>query len=357
VQVVIAPDSFKGSISAADAAIAIAEGWRTLRHGDDLRLIPQADGGEGTLDAIESSIAGAVRCSAGDVTGPDGRPTPGVWLSLPGGTAVIELAQSSGLPLMGSPDPLGATTRGLGEVIRHALAGGAEELVIALGGSASTDGGAGALTALGVSLTDTRGIPIANGGGALARLAHVDSSAMLLAPARGVTLLTDVDAPLLGPTGAAAVFGPQKGADAAQCARLAAALARFARLLGGDPMLPGSGAAGGTAFGLATAWRARIRPGAPYVARVTGLLDAIADADLLITGEGRFDAQSHTGKVVGHALGMGIRTAIIAGDITTPPPDWAISLTGLAGSVSAAIADPVPRLREAGAAAARALGH
>jgi glycerate kinase len=341
VQVVIAPDSFKGSISAADAAIAIAEGWRTTRHGDDLRLIPQADGGEGTLDAIESSIAGAVRCSAGDVTGPDGRPTPGVWLSLPGGTAVIELAQSSGLPLMGSPDPLGATTRGLGEVIRHALAGGAEELVIALG----------------VSLTDTRGIPIANGGGALARLARVDSSAMLLAPARGVTLLTDVDAPLLGPTGAAAVFGPQKGADAAQCARLAATLARFARLLGGDPMLPGSGAAGGTAFGLATAWRARIRPGAPYVARVTRLLDAIADADLLITGEGRFDAQSHTGKVVGHALGMGIRTAIIAGDITTPPPDWAISLTGLAGSVSAAIADPVPRLREAGAAAARALGH
>lgn len=340
-QVVIAPDSFKGSISAADAAIAIAEGWRTTRHGDDLRLIPQADGGEGTLDAIESSIAGAVRCSAGDVTGPDGRPTPGVWLSLPGGTAVIELAQSSGLPLMGSPDPLGATTRGLGEVIRHALAGGAEELVIALG----------------VSLTDTRGIPIANGGGALARLARVDSSAMLLAPARGVTLLTDVDAPLLGPTGAAAVFGPQKGADAAQCARLAATLARFARLLGGDPMLPGSGAAGGTAFGLATAWRARIRPGAPYVARVTRLLDAIADADLLITGEGRFDAQSHTGKVVGHALGMGIRTAIIAGDITTPPPDWAISLTGLAGSVSAAIADPVPRLREAGAAAARALGH
>ncbi|MBU1588354.1 MAG: glycerate kinase, partial [Actinobacteria bacterium] len=152
--VVIAPDSFKGSLSAREVAEAIAAGWRAVRPDDELVLVPQADGGEGTLDAVEASVPGAVRCSAGSVTGPDGRPTPGEWLQLPDGTAVVELAQPSGLPLMRELDALGATTRGLGQVIRAALEAGATSLVIGLGGSASTDAAAGALAELGLVLLD-----------------------------------------------------------------------------------------------------------------------------------------------------------------------------------------------------------
>src|SRR4051794_22143350 len=129
--IVIAPDSFKGSLPASAAAEAIADGWHEVRPGDDIRMIPQADGGEGTLDAIEAAVTGAVRRPVGLVTGPDSRPTPASWLELPGRVAVVELAEAAGLPLMAAPDALGATTRGLGEVIRHALDAGARSLVIA----------------------------------------------------------------------------------------------------------------------------------------------------------------------------------------------------------------------------------
>ncbi|MEO8263094.1 MAG: glycerate kinase [Pseudolysinimonas sp.] len=346
----IAPDSFKGSIGAAAAASAIAEGWRSVRHDDEIRMLPQADGGEGTLAAIASAVAGSEFHAAGDVTGPDGRPVPGRWLQLPDGTAVVELAQSSGLPLMAAPDPLGATTRGLGEVIRAALDDGASALVIGLGGSASTDGGAGALAALGLGLFDTAGLPIGDGGGELARLASIDSSALRAVPTR---LLSDVTAPLLGPTGAAAVFGPQKGASPDDVHALDAALAQFAALLGGDPSTPGAGAAGGAGYGFHVAWGARIESGAGAIATLTGLVAEAASADLLITGEGAFDATSLTGKVVGHALGRASRTAVIAGALATAPPDLGWSLTELAGSAEAALADPARWLREAGALAAR----
>lgn len=352
-RVVIAPDSFKGSLGAEDVAEAIAAGWLPGRPGDELTLLPQADGGEGTLDAIEASIPGAERHSAGAVTGPDGRAARGEWLQLPDGTAVVELAQASGLPLMAAPDAARATTRGTGEVIRRALEGGASSLVLALGGSASTDGGAGALAALGLGLLDLRGRPLADGGAALASLERIDRSALLPPPAGGVTLLTDVTNPLLGPTGAARTFGPQKGASAAECAELDAALARWARLLGGDPDAPGAGAAGGTAYGFATLWRARIEPGAPRIAQLTGLVSAVASADLVITGEGRFDFQSRAGKVVGHVLGLHPRVIVIAGSIAAPTPGWSASLTELAGSVDDAMAHPDRWLREAGALAAR----
>ncbi|CAN5288944.1 glycerate kinase [soil metagenome] len=357
--VVIAPDSFKGSLEALAVAEELAEGWRSVRPADTIELMPQADGGEGTLDAVQAAVPGARRHAAGLVTGPDGRPTPGEWLELPGGVAVVELAQSSGLPLMRRLDAEGATTRGLGEVIRAALATEPDSLVIALGGSASTDGAAGALAALGLRLLDDHDDPIPDGGGSLGRIARVDATDLVPAPPGGVTLLTDVTAPLLGPAGAAAVFGPQKGASPAQVAGLDAALARFAGLLGGDPSAPGSGAAGGAGFGFASAWGAAIRPGADYLAELTGLAGRIAHADILLTGEGRFDDQSLGGKVVGQLLaraaGSGVPAGVIAGQVTAHTDVWTASLTELAGSVDAAMADTRRWLREAGARAAREL--
>jgi len=363
--VVVAPDSFKGSLTASRAASAIAGGWLTVRPDDTVVLSPQADGGEGTLDTIEAAVPRAVRRSAGLVTGPDGRPTPGEWLELPGGIAVVELAQASGLPLMQKLDPLGATTRGLGEVIRAALASGATSLVIALGGSASTDGGLGALSALGARPTDATGSPIPDGGGALAALAACDLGELVPPPSGGVTLLTDVTAPLLGPTGAAAIFGPQKGADAALISQLDAALANLAAVIGGDADRPGSGAAGGTAFGFATVWGAQTRPGAEDLAHLTGLGEAIAAADIVLMGEGRFDEQSLGGKVASSILAAaaagGTVPGIIAGQVAFSPrlggggEVYALALSELAGSADEAMRHPETWLREAGARAAREL--
>jgi glycerate kinase len=363
--IVIAPDSFKGSLSAREVADAIAAGWRSVAPDDTLTLIPQADGGEGTIDAIEAAVAGSVRRSAGLVTGPDGRPTPGEWLELPSGAAVVELAQSSGLPLMQTPDSHGATTRGLGEVIRAALDAGATSLVIGLGGSASTDGGSGALAALGLGLADDTGSPLPDGGAALSRLGSVDRTGLVPAPAGGVVLLTDVTAPLLGHTGAAAVFGPQKGASAADVELLDGALANFARVLGGDAAQAGAGAAGGTGFGFASVWNATLESGADYLAVLSGLGAAIDGADVLILGEGRFDSQSLGGKVVGQLLQRAeerdVHAGVIAGQVTTTAvlrgePVWTAALVDLAGSIEAAIAEPAHWLREAGAAAARHFG-
>lgn len=359
-KVVIAPDSFKGSLPASRVAEAIAEGWASVRPGDEITLLPQADGGEGTLDAVESAVPGSVRHDAGPVTGPDGRPVRGVWLELPDGTAVVELAQMCGLPLMEALDPLGATTFGLGQVIRAALSGGARKLVIGLGGSASTDGGAGALAALGL---------VAQGGqlraSELGSITALDRSALLAPPDGGVVLLSDVTNPLLGPVGAAHVYGPQKGATPDHIELLDAGLAHFASLLGGDATLPGTGAAGGAGYGFVAVWGATIEPGADYLARLSGLPEAVAAADVLLTGEGRFDATSLTGKLVGQLIGIAgehdVRVGVIAGQLAAAPIGqdgsalWSASLTDLAGSPEAALADPVRWLRAAGAEAAESL--
>jgi glycerate 2-kinase len=269
----------------------------------------------------------------------------------------------SGLPLMRELDAMEATTRGLGEVIARALDAGAARLVVGLGGSASTDGGAGALVALGLGLTDEFGDPVPDGGGHLRAIASVDVSG--LRPLPEVTLLTDVTAPLLGPTGAAEVFAPQKGADAIQVVQLDDALAHFAERLAaagkaGDPAAAGTGAAGGTAFGFAAVFGARLEPGADFLAELTGLDLAIADADVLLTGEGRFDAQSLGGKVVGQLLDRaarsGVVAGVIAGQVTATTDVWSASLVELAGSVEAAMAEPLRWLHDAGAAAARELG-
>ena len=352
--VVIAPDSFKGSLGARAVAEAIAEGWRSVRPDDELHLVPQADGGEGTLDAVEAAVPGSVRHAAGVVTGPDGRMVSGEWLALPDGTALVELATSSGLPLMASLDPLGATTRGLGETILAALDAGAAKLIIALGGSASTDGGAGALAALGLALVDEQGELVGDGGARLGSVLSVNRQG-LRRPPMTVTLLTDVTAPLLGPAGAAAVFAPQKGATPQQVEQLEQALSQFAQLLGGDPAAPGSGAAGGTAYGFATVWGAEIEPGAEYLARLTGLDALIERADVVLAGEGRFDEQSLMGKGVGRLLEKsGAKAGVIAGQVTAVAP-WTASLTELAGSAHEAMAEPERWLSEAGAKAAREL--
>ncbi|MCK9893219.1 glycerate kinase [Frankia sp. AgB32] len=354
-RVVIAPDSFKGSASATEAAAALAAGWRSRRPGDEIVELPVADGGEGTLDVFAATVPGAVH-QVVRVTGPDGRRHDGAWLALPDGVAVVELARVSGLPLMGGPDPLGAQTIGVGQALAAALASGAREILVALGGSASTDGGSGALAALGARFLDANGVALPTGGGALVELATVDVSRLPPRPPGGVRCLVDVAAPLLGATGAAAVFGPQKGAGPEEVARLDAGLRRLADLLGGDPAAPGAGAAGGTAYGLAAAWGAELVSGLRTITEVAGLPAALAEADWLITGEGRFDRTSLDGKVVGGLLALArdaaVPVLIVAGQLDAPRPAGVrvdVALARLAGGADAAMADPLHWLRMAGA--------
>ncbi len=366
-RIVFAPDSFKGTVGADDAAALLAAGWRSKRPGDDLLLVPMADGGEGTLDVIARATPTAHWRPVPDCTGPDGHPVDGRYLLLPDDVAAVELAVTSGLPLMRDRDPLRATTRGVGEVIADALDAGARELVIAVGGSASTDGGAGALAALGLRLLDADGDSLDDGGAALASVARVDRDGLRPPPPGGVRILTDVTHPLLGANGAAAVFGPQKGASATDVANLDAALARFAALLGGDPGAPGAGAAGGTAFGFAAAWGARLVPGAPTIADLIGLDDVLAGADFVVTGEGQFDATSWRGKVVGEVVRRAAarrptatrrtphQVAIVCGSAAGEPPPATeiVALAELAGSLDAAVADPTRWLTAAGALLAK----
>ncbi|HEX5288805.1 MAG TPA: glycerate kinase, partial [Streptosporangiaceae bacterium] len=262
-RVVLAPDSFKGTIGAAGAAAALAAGWRAARPADELVCVPLADGGEGTL-AVLAAADPAARWHEARVSGPGTEPVTARWLELGDRTHVIELASAAGLPQLPRPDPLGAHTAGVGELIGAALDAGARRVTVGLGGSASTDGGSGALRALGAAFRDAAGRDLARGGGALAAMAAADLSALRPPPPGGAACLTDVRAPLLGPAGAAAVFGPQKGAGAAEIAVLEAGLARLAAALGGDPAQPGAGAAGGTGYGLAC-WGAQLVAGSAEV--------------------------------------------------------------------------------------------
>lgn len=374
--VVIAPDSFKGTIAAAAAAQALAEGWRSERPADDLRLRPMADGGEGTVDAFATAVPGARRMPVA-VNGPEGAEVEAAWVLLPstpdapGGTGVVELASTSGIELLGTPPrlrPFDAHTRGFGEAIAAALAHGVSRLVLGVGSSSSTDGGAGMLTALGARFADAHGAAIPGGARGLADVANADLSRLPALPPGGVTVLSDVSNPLLGARGAAAVFGPQKGASPDDVAVLDAGLARFARVLRAeaphaDPDAAGAGAAGGTGFGL-LAWGASLVPGSAAVAELVGLDDAVAAASVVITGEGSYDGQSDAGKVPAHvravAVAAGVPAALVAGRIA-PDADVSgfaatASLTSLAGSAEAAMGDPARWLVAAGAALARAVG-
>lgn len=294
-RVVIAPDSFKFSASATDAAAHLAEGWASVRPMDHVKQLPMADGGEGTVDAIFHAVEGAELRTA-RVTGPAGEPVDANWALLPDGTAVIELAQSSGIELLDELIPLDATTTGCGEVIRAALRAGATRIAVGLGSSASTDAGLGILRALGAKATDVNGADVPDGARGVLAAHSIDLPELVPLPPGGVVALTDVDAPLFGQRGAAVVFGPQKGLGGSELSDVDEALARFAGLTNTDPYAPGMGAAGGTGFGLAV-WGASVVTGAAEVARVIGLEKAIAEADVVITGEGAFDGQSAFGKV------------------------------------------------------------
>ena len=364
--VVFAPDSFKGSIPADEVAHTLAEGWRRVRPADRLILKPMADGGEGTVDAFEAAVAGARRIPI-TVPGPAGDDVETSWLLLPatedtaGGTGVVELANTSGIELLGSDrHPWTAHTRGFGRAIAAALEHGVSRLVLGIGSSASTDAGIGMLTELGARFTDVEGARVPDGAAGLARVAAADLTGLRPLPEAGVVVLCDVTNPLTGPAGAAPVFGPQKGLSASDIGDVDAALVRFAPFLPADPGRAGAGAAGGAGFAL-LAWGAPLVPGAVAVSDLIGLPAAIQAADLVITGEGSFDGQSASGKapdlVTRIAAAANVPVGLVAGriDRTAELDRFAatVSLTELAGSAEAAMASPAVWLDRAGRELAR----
>lgn len=358
-RILIAPDSFKGSATAAAVAGNLALGWSSVRRQDHIQVAPMADGGEGTIDALKAVYPAADRRPV-RVTGPVGRPVEAEWLYLPpafgvrGSTGVVELASTSGLTLLESLSPLDAQSTGFGQAIVAALKAGVSRLILAIGGSAATDAGSGMMQELGYRILNANDEPIRPGNRGLPDAARVDASAVLPMPENGVVVLTDVTNPLTGPDGAAAVFAPQKGAAGEDIPAMNEALEHFAALFDTDPQTPGAGAAGGAGFGLMV-WGADVKSGAEEIASLLNLPSRIEQADLLITGEGRFDHQSHLGKVVGKlrqtADVFEVPVALVAGAIGAETKGFssAISLSDLAGSSMSAMTDPETYLRIAGA--------
>lgn len=325
-RIVIAPDSYKGSMTAAEVAEAMARGARRVWPDAAINLVPMADGGEGTVQALVDATGG--RLVTASVCGPLGdRVEAAFGIMGDGETAVIEMASASGLPLVPAErrNPLYTSTYGTGELIRHALDLGARRILIGLGGSATNDGGAGMAQALGVRFLDAQGNDLAPGGQALLQLDRIDVSGLdpRLQEA-AVTAACDVDNPLTGARGAAAVFGPQKGATPEMVTMLDGALARLAavvrRDLGRDvEHTPGAGAAGGLGAGLMAFLSAKLRRGVDIVVEATGLGEKLAGADLCLTGEGATDFQTVRGKtpmgVARAARGQGVPVVCISGGI------------------------------------------
>jgi len=302
-KIVIAPDSFKDSLSAQAVADAIASGLAEVWPDAELVKCPMADGGEGTIEAVLDACEG--QWMSAQVSGPLGDSVDAHWGWLAQSrTAIIEMAMASGLQLLtrAQRDACLTSTEGTGQLISAALDAGAQRVILAIGGSATNDGGSGMLSALGARFLDRDEQPLMRGGRALADLARIDLSVMdpRLANVR-VEIAADVDNPLCGPNGASHIFGPQKGASPDQVLALDAALGHFAdhsaRTLGRDLRdSPGSGAAGGMGFAAKAYLNASFRAGVEVVADLTGLEQALVGADLVITGEGRFDAQTLRGK-------------------------------------------------------------
>ena len=302
-KVVVAPDKFRGSLSAPEAARAIARGVKRVAPDSTIDEIPMADGGEGTVDALVAATSGKIKpCQ---VTDPIGRPVLAMYGTLGDGiTAVIEMASASGLALIpvDRRNPALTSTRGTGELLAQAIAAGARRVILGIGGSATNDGGAGFAQALGYRLLDRQGREISPGGAALAELDRIErpeDDGRL--DGVEVEVACDVDNLLCGPQGASTVYGPQKGADAAMIAILDRNLERFATIIERDlgvsvRDLPGAGAAGGLGAGLVAFVRGRLQPGITLVIRTVGLEARLADADLCLTGEGAIDASSAYGK-------------------------------------------------------------
>jgi glycerate 2-kinase len=323
VKVVAAFDSFKGSLTSRQAGEAAADGVRAAVPGAEVVVVGVADGGEGLIDALLGASGREVFVDTAD---PFGRPLRASYAVLADGTAVVEAARTIGLDLVGPVDatvPLRASSYGLGVQLAAALASGAPRVLVGLGGSATTDGGTGLLAALGARM-DVGTVSTASGN-LLPLVVAVDS----LPDLSRVEVLTDVTSPLLGPTGAARLFGPQKGADAAHVALLESSMAAWAQLLAAATGrtvaevvgVPGAGAAGGLGAAL-LACGARLVPGFTQVAALVGLADALVGADLVLTGEGSFDAQSALGKgpvgVADLARGLGVPVVVLAGRVEHP---------------------------------------
>ncbi len=323
---VLIPDSFKGTLSSEEICRIASEEILRLEPEAEICAIPVADGGEGTVDAFLAAVGGTraeVPC-----TGPCGQEVMGFYGLLPDGTAVVEMAAAAGLPLAGAcRDPEKTTTYGVGQLMAHALSRGAKRLVLGLGGSATNDGGCGAAAALGAEFLDAEGRAFVPTGGTLTQIAYIRMKGLreTLAGAE-VTVMCDIDNPLCGPAGAAAVFGPQKGADAAMVARMDAGLRHLAETLEKDVgmevlTLAGGGSAGGFGAGAAAFFGGQLRMGIDVVLDLTGFDWKCRGASLVITGEGHLDSQSLRGKtVVGvarRARALGVPAAALVGGCET----------------------------------------
>lgn len=326
-RIVIAPDSFGGTLRAHEAADAIAAGWTTSRPQDDVLTLPLSDGGEGLVDVVQRDDDHAQET---EVVGPLGHPRVARWLLRPDGVAVVGSSEACGLAFVPPEQrsPLRTTTYGVGQLLAAASEAGARQVLVGLGGSATVDGGAGALAGLGFRLTVADGSGLKVGGDELGRVAHADRGWCPRLDDLDVVLLADVTTTLLD---AAAVFGPQKGASDDDVVALTAALATWADVAERDLAdgrrwrdIPGSGAAGGLGFGLACGVDARFVSGADAVADLVGLDRALQGADLIVTGEGRLDATSLAGKVVGavmrRARERGLPVLAVAGQVADDAP-------------------------------------
>jgi len=354
--IVVAPDKFKGSLTAQQVASHIAAGLRRFMPAADVRLAPVADGGDGTLAAVVSRGYSLVRVV---VSGPTGRPVDAVFAKR-AETAVVELAEASGFRRLpdGRPDAMHASSRGTGELIRAALDAHCNQIIIGLGGSACTDGGAGMLQALGMRLLDTHGGELGPGGGALQYLHAVDLDGLdrRLSNAR-IVLASDVDNPLFGPNGAAAVYSPQKGATVEEVALLDRALRGWAGVLAqasGHDMSrrKGAGAAGGVGFGALAVLGAELRPGIELILDLIDFDSLLLGARLVVTGEGSLDQQSLSGKApVGVALAAarhGLATVAVAGRCSLSADELRAGGIRAAYALSSLEPDPAVCIRDAG---------
>jgi len=327
-KVVVAPQAFKGSLSAFAAARAIARGVSVCDSTIEIALVPVADGGDGTLSALIDSTGGQIFTSV--VTGPLGFAVEAEWGVMGDGhTAVIEMAQASGLVLVPAKrrNPLNTTTRGTGQIIKEALDKGYSRIIVGLGGSATNDGGAGMASALGVQFLDHEGKAVPDGGAALSELAHIDLTGIHPAlKSAEIIGATDVTNPLCGPTGASAVYGPQKGASTEIINRLDSALMHFADIIKLDVGIdvldtPGSGAAGGLGAGLLAFTKSELRSGIDMVCDVLDFEKHVKGADLVITGEGRSDASTIYDKapmgVARKSRVHNVPTVVLAGSLGT----------------------------------------
>ncbi|OHB77350.1 MAG: hypothetical protein A2Z34_02370 [Planctomycetes bacterium RBG_16_59_8] len=358
-KIVVAPASFKGTLSAGEAADAIASGIRGVLPSATILRLPIADGGEGTIEALTSGRSTRfLRCR---VHGPlYGRKVTARCALIDNGmTAVIEMSSASGLTLLPPSfrHPLSTTTYGTGELVRRAMDAGARKILVGLGGSATVDGGTGMARALGARFLDSNGKSIGWGGGALSSLSRIDLSAIDPRVAKTeIVAVADVRTPLTGRSGAARLFAPQKGANPRETSILAENLRRLASAIERDlgrnvRSLRGGGAAGGLGAGMAAFLDARIVDGAPSILDAIGFHRAIRGADLLIAGEGRFDRTSNQGKApfaaIRAARSAGIPIALICGSFAAPPRASFCSLVDIAGSLPRAMRSPRRFLRKA----------